>query len=305
MAVAVLSVGFGLVCGVSAMADAGFRAIGQPSADVTDDVSAAAQRTAAAFWTQGRMTGAAGDSGPGSLIEQSAAVKANASPAATAPQGTPTGVAFSGVKTVGALFYTTGTQNHYCTASVVDSAHQDLLITAAHCVYGTSFATNIAYVPGYHTGTRPYGTWTVTSIVISSRWRSAHDPNDDVAFLAVSAHGKSQIQAVTGGLVLELNGGYDRPVEVIGYNDAQSEPTRCATRSFEFQSGQQEFYCYNFRNGTSGGPWVTGYNPETGAGAVDGVIGGYEQGGLLDWASYSPYFTSAIGALFHQAETAD
>jgi V8-like Glu-specific endopeptidase len=300
-AITVVSVGFGLACGISAMADVGFSGIGQPSAAVTYDVSAAAQRATVAFWTQGRMTDAAGDSDPAVTTEYPG-VSASAVPAATPPKGTPTGVEFSGVKTVGALFYTTGSKNHYCTASVVDSAHGDLLITAAHCVYHTSFAANIAYVPDYHSGTRPYGAWTITSIIISSRWRSAHDPNYDVAFLAVAPHGKSQIQAVTGGLALELNGGYNRDIEVIGYNDAQSEPTRCATRSFEFRTDQQEFYCYNFRNGTSGGPWIFGYNSNTGTGHVDGVIGGFEEGGTLDWASYSPYFTSAIGALFQQAE---
>lgn len=290
------------MCGISAMADVGFSAIGQPSAAVTYDVSGAAQQTTAAYWTQDRMTDAAGDSGPAVTTEYPG-LSANAAPAATPPKGTPSGVEFSGVRTVGVLFYTTGSRAHFCTASVVDSAHGDLLITAAHCVYNTSPATNIAYVPGYRSGTRPYGTWTITSVVISSRWRSAHDPNYDVAFLTVAPHGKSQIQAVTGGLAVELNGGYDRSIEVIGYNDTQSEPTRCATHSFEFRADQQEFYCYNFRNGTSGGPWITGYNPKTGAGRVDGVIGGYEEGGILDWASYSPYFTSPIGTLFQQAET--
>jgi hypothetical protein len=290
-----VSAAFVLVCAGPATADTAVGAHGQPAAAVTDDVSPAAQRTAAAFWTNALMTSAAGDAAPGMA----------AIPAAAPPKGTPSGVGFSGVKTVGALFYTTGRQQHFCTASTVDSVHGDLLITAAHCVYSTSFAANIAYVPGYHRGTRPYGTWTITSVVISSRWRSAHDPDDDVAFLTVSPHGRSQIQSVTGGLALAVKGSYDRAVEVIGYNDALSEPTRCATRSFEFRAGQQEFHCYNFRNGTSGGPWITGYNPRTGAGAVDGVIGGYEEGGVLDWASYSPYFGPAIAALFQQAQSED
>jgi hypothetical protein len=43
-------------------------------------------------------------------------------------------VHFNGVRTVGALFYTTGSKAHFCTASVVDSATLNLILTAAHCV---------------------------------------------------------------------------------------------------------------------------------------------------------------------------
>ncbi len=35
---------------------------------------------------------------------------------------------------------------------------------------------------------------------------------------------------------------------------------------------------------------------------MHGVIGGYEEGGSYEWASYSPHFGAAIGALFGQAE---
>jgi V8-like Glu-specific endopeptidase len=292
MTLTAASTAFGLLAAVPATADVG---ISLPSAAVTYDVSAAAQQTAAAFWTPARMASAVGDSG----------VTSTSGPlVAHPPKGTPTAAEFGGTKTVGALFYTTGTQQHFCTASVTDSAHGDLVITAAHCVYDTSYTTNIAYVPMYHAGQRPYGTWAVESIVISSQWRDAHNPNDDVAFLVLSPHGKTRVQAATGGLALGLNGSYNRPVEVIGYNDTDANPVRCATRSFEFRAGQQEFYCYNFWDGTSGGPWITGYNPATGTGEVTGVIGGYEDGGDLNWASYSPYFGPAIGTLFQQAEKA-
>ena len=33
-----------------------------------------------------------------------------------------------------------------------------------------------------------------------------------------------------------------------------------------------------------------------------GVIGGYETGGDYEWASYSPYFESALRALFGRAQ---
>ena len=65
-----------------------------------------------------------------------------------------------------------------------------------------------------------------------------------------------------------------------------------------------EFYCHGFWTGTSGGPWIIGYDAKNGTGTVFGVIGGYEQGGDYEWASYSAYFGSATKILYEQAERA-
>ena len=129
--------------------------------------------------------------------------------------------------------------------------------------------------------TRPLGTWAVRTITIAAGWRTAHNPNLDFAFLTTAPLRGRHVQAVTGGLALSLNGAYAQSIEVIGYNDSDDLPVRCPTRSFEFRPGQQEFYCHDYRGGSSGGPWITSLNPRTGTGVVHGVIGGYEQGGSL------------------------
>lgn len=220
----------------------------------------------------------------------------------SAPRATPTATRFGGVPTVGALFSTTGRKTHFCSASVVDSAPGDLVITAAHCVYSKSggYARHIQFVPGYHDGKQPYGSWAVEKITVASGWRKSQNPDLDVAFLTVGRAG-TRIQARTGGLRLGIGKPYQESVEPVGYNDTDSRPVKCRTKSFKFRSGQRELYCRNFRDGTSGGPWITGFNPRTGTGTVTGVIGGYEQGGNYDWASYSPYFGAAVQALFRQA----
>jgi hypothetical protein len=51
-----------------------------------------------------------------------------------------------------------------------------------------------------------------------------------------------------------------------------------------------EFYCNDFQDGTSGGPWIVGFNGHSGTGVVFGGIGGYEEVGDYPWASYSVYF---------------
>jgi len=218
------------------------------------------------------------------------------------PRGIPAAQRFAGVPTVGALFSTTGARTHFCTASVVDSAPRDLAVTAAHCVYSKSggYLRHVVFVPGYHDGERPYGTWKVEKITVAAGWRRSQNPDLDVAFLTIGRPG-THIQDQTGGLRLGTGGPYSQDVEAIGYNDTGSRPVKCRTKAFEFRWSQRELYCRDFWDGTSGGPWITGFSPRTGTGTVTGVIGGYEQGGDYDWASYSPYFSNAVRLLFTRA----
>jgi len=228
--------------------------------------------------------------------------ESQAAPAASAPKGTPRAAPFAGSPTTGALFYTTGGKNHFCTASVVDSTAGDMVLTAAHCVYWKGFATNIEYVPGYHDGKQPYGAWPVARITVASGWESSHDPDLDFAFLTTASVDGQRIQARTGGLTIGFTRWYSEKIEVVGHNDTDTGPIRCATKSFRFRPGQMEFYCHGFWTGTSGGPWIIGYNVKSGTGTVFGVIGGYETGGDYEWASYSAYFGSATRSLYQQVE---
>src|SRR5712691_8535639 len=107
-----------------------------PAIGTVHPVSQAAQQAAEAFWTPARMAAAQGEAAQGHASK------------ASPPPGTPTARPFGGVPTIGALFYTTGSGAHFCTASVVDSEHEDLIVTAAHCVYASGYSANIEFVPG-------------------------------------------------------------------------------------------------------------------------------------------------------------
>ncbi len=264
-----------------------------PSIGVVRAVGSAAQQTTRTFWTPSRMAAAT-----------PALSEVMAGRAAGPPRGTPTATLFNGVPTVGALFYTTGTAKHFCTASVVDSATQNLVLTAAHCVYSSTFATNIEFVPGYHAGREPYRAWVVKTITVAAGWVRSQNQNLDFAFLEVTPPSGTQrpIQRVTGGLRLGISRPYRRPIEVIGYNNANARPVECATHSFEFEADQMEFYCHGYRDGTSGGPWIVRYDSHNGTGVVFGVIGGFQEGGAVEWASYSAYFGPSALDLYLQAE---
>jgi len=300
--IAALSAGIGLTVSVPAGASgpAGTRPAGSSGAGtqaITYVVSAAAQRSALEYWTPPLTAAATAATG----LPSRAGMSPDSPDALIAPAGTPTATRFSGLAAVGALFYTTGSKQHFCTASVIDSAPRNTILTAAHCVYSGGYATKLAYVPEYHSGTRPLGTWAVRSITVAAGWRTTRNPNLDFAFLALAPLRGKHVQSVTGGLALALRSSYAQAVNVVGYNDGEADPVRCLTRSFEFRPGQQEFYCHDYRTGSSGGPWITGLNPRSGTGAVHGVIGGYEEGGDYEWASYSAYFGAQFAALFKEA----
>jgi Trypsin len=266
---------------------------------VTYTYSSAQQSAAASYWTASAMSAAAGISAGPARLDTPA-------PPASIPNPT----YFNGIRTVGALFFTTGTgQDHFCTASVVNSLTLDLVLTAAHCVaYGdNTFAQNVVYVPEWHSGVSPYGAWPVQNITVTSSWdQNQNDVNADFAFLKVAPpSGTSRpVQAVTGGLTLGSYVGYNHDnINVIGYNDTDSQPIICNTQSVYGDIPDQElFYCNNFNDGTSGGPWIIGLNPVTGSGIVFGDIGGYEQGGDYPYYSYSSYYNATIDFLYVKAQ---
>jgi len=235
--------------------------------------------------------GAAGDivSGFARVVRQLAAPSQN-------------GQAFAGTAAVGALFTTAGGQlgHHFCSASVVDSPNRDLVITAAHCVTGTS--GSIVFVPGYDSGATPYGVWTVTRVYADQSWRSSSDPDDDVAFLQVGQVGQVvPIEDVTGAEDLGISMPARQLVEVIGYPNSANVPITCRNWTRQPMSDQLEFDCGGYTDGTSGGPFLADVNRTTGQGMVIGVIGGYEQGGYSPQVSYSAMFGAGVAALFQTA----
>jgi len=213
------------------------------------------------------------------------------------------GEPFGGTPAVGALFTLSGGQlgRHFCTGSVVDSPHGDLVITAAHCVTGKP-PSQIAFVPGYHSGVAPFGVWLTSAVLSDSAWQASSDPDHDVAFLVVHQAGSSMhVQSLTGGEQLGIGWPTRAWVQVIGYPDATEQPITCQNESKPLGQYQLEFDCGGYTDGTSGGPFLGRVNPSTGVGTVIGVIGGYEQGGDIASVSYSPWFGSAVQALYQAA----
>jgi V8-like Glu-specific endopeptidase len=202
---------------------------------------------------------------------------------------------------IGALFQRDPSGNHFCTGSVVNSPHDDLVLTAAHCVYsGGRPASDLVFAPAYRDGQTPRGVWTVTRVVVDPRWAQSSDPDLDVAFLVVAPLNGKKVAEVLGGNPLGIDTGFDHRVRVTGYPSTADDPITCANKATEQSSTQLRIACTGYTGGTSGSPWLMTTRDDHN-GQVIGVIGGYQQGGDTADVSYSPYFGDAVRQLYERA----
>ncbi len=207
---------------------------------------------------------------------------------------------------VGAVFSLTGQPHHYCTGSVVDSPHRDLVITAAHCVHGGAgggYRTGLGFAPGYRDGRSPAGLWQVRSALVAPEWANSTDPSADVAFLVIDPLDGRNIQDVVGGNPLSTgrDGG---PIRLVGYPRNANDAISCAgTAHPATRRGvdQLRVVCPGFTSGTSGSPWLADSGPSGGVSVV-GVIGGYRNGGSTPDVSYSSVFGQRVHELYERAE---
>ncbi len=234
---------------------------------------------------------------------------------ATAATTSGTTAHFGGRSSVGALFPAPGgtiTENaHFCSGSVVDSPHGDLVLTAAHCVYSikNGYTKSLAFAPKFDNGPSAEGVWYVKKIIVPRGWLANQNPQDDYAFLVMRPQthdGRTtNIQQHTGSLTPSVSSPLPEKVSVVGYNDVRYDkngntPIICHASAFEVMeagSHYERFNCPNYQDGTSGSPWVV-----AGTNHVIGVIGGYEQGGDSPDYSFSSLFTTATIADYHAAQ---
>jgi hypothetical protein len=229
-----------------------------------------------------------------------AIVVPNALGASSAPPGTRTAKVFHGTPTVGPLFGSAVSTQHFCTASVVESPRGDVLLTAAHCVFGA--ATGWSFAPGFHGGVAPHGRWTVTAAYFDPAWLRSRDPRRDFAFLIVAPRRinghRREIEQVTGANRLGFTPRGGQRVTIPAYpGGANNDPITC-TAPVYFHSRYPAFNCNPYPGGTSGSPWLLGGRHGR---TVVGLIGGLHQGGCFTWTSYSPPFTAAIHRVYERA----
>ncbi|OXM71724.1 trypsin-like serine peptidase [Amycolatopsis vastitatis] len=202
---------------------------------------------------------------------------------------------------VGALFQEGA---HYCTASVVHSEQGNVLLTAAHCLHegeGGGYLTNVTFAPAYHDGIAPFGYWAVSDELVAPGWSASSDPDLDVGFATAHQVGTTKtLESLVGANTLATGTPFEQAITLTGYPDDSEVAAVCQNTTSQQDTYQLKVNCAGFPTGTSGGPWVTGQNPQTRLGTVIGVIGGFEYGGDDPDTSYSSYFDTDVMALYRQ-----
>jgi V8-like Glu-specific endopeptidase len=291
------------VASASSVASSAPAATTKPTESATPTASASASATPSAGKTAEATSSATTAQAAASSAQATQSTQSSDSMSVSDPlEGEP----FSGAAQVGTLFGTDdgSLTSHHCTGSVVSSPEGDIVVTAAHCVYNSSGAeTDLAFVPAYDNGSMPYGVWDVSAVYVASQWVSDRNPDYDVAFIVVHKSGSSTpIQHVVGSDTLAVDQPYTSLTTVIGYPSDTNEPITCTNYTSEFSSTQLQFDCDDYPGGTSGSPFLTDVDSDTGFGTVVGVLGGYETGGDGPNVSYSVHFTDWVSRLLAQAE---
>ncbi|WP_319445307.1 MULTISPECIES: trypsin-like serine peptidase [unclassified Mycobacterium] len=193
---------------------------------------------------------------------------------------------------VGAVFL--GDKNmHVCSASVLDSAAGDLIVTAAHCMAN---GIDAYFVPGYDKDADDKDYWRIDAVYLDPRWMASQDPLADFAIARVSRDGSGSLESqVGGGFTIGGAPSDGTEVTVTGYAiGIGGEQLGCQARTGTLH-GYPSVPCAGFVDGTSGAPWIANST-------VTGVIGGLDGGGCQEDVSYSPPFDGAIKQLLARAE---
>ncbi|MFF8938874.1 trypsin-like serine peptidase [Streptomyces paradoxus] len=207
--------------------------------------------------------------------------------------GGPLGVTVTGRDArVGVLLRGAG-GGHFCTASVVDAPHRDLIVTAAHCLGGDG---GLVFVPGYRDGRAPFGEWQVRRRFLARGWVEGRHEDSDVGFAALAPRGGEEVQDAVGGnrfVTGTVTGA--TAVTVTGYPSAREAAVSCTAEPRALGRTQQRIACPGFSGGTSGSPWV---NRD---GQVAGVLGGHDQGGTTPGVSCSVVLGAEAERLYGRA----
>ena len=286
-----------------------------PSARATNggaSISTGAEAARArGFWTAARMKEAEALSarlpGKGRLVDgPSSALATEESAVPTEAISDPTAPGFS---QNGAVFIVgpSGTLGR-CSGTSVNAPNFSLVITAGHCVHEGAHWTGEkwVFVPGYHFGERPFGTFVAKWLGSTPQWISSENPNFDVGAAVVSRNERGQRLAdAVGGDGIAWNLSPNQVFDVYGYPVAPpfngATLQRCAQTPFEGHA----FFSFltpgplnlavhcKISPGASGGGWViAGKNVLNGI-TTDGYPG--------DDTNYGPYFGDEVADLFARA----
>jgi hypothetical protein len=192
-----------------------------------------------------------------------------------------------------------------CSATSVDAANRNTIISAAHCVVvprnggrEARPATKLAFVPSYSEGTRPFGTWVFDRFVIYRSWRRNSNFNYDYSAIRMRPQDGVNLEDVVGGAQVATNLPVEEDYYAVGYPE-------------NLDDGEVMRYCLSPFAGfdpipIAHGPPPIGMGCDMSFGAsgggwfVNGYLNSVTSFGYDDRPgfSYGPYFGKKAGELF-------
>jgi V8-like Glu-specific endopeptidase len=211
-------------------------------------------------------------------------------------------------RTTGRVFLTLRGVDYVCSAGAVKSQNMDVVVTAGHCVKDGvgAWAENWTFVPGYESGHRPYGVFTARRMSVPERWSENGDDSYDLGMVAVDPSGRRHLNEAVGGQEIGFN--TPRGTRAFGFGFPADPPydgehlIYCAGGLHgdpHNQTHDQGMRC-DLTAGSSGGPWLSSFDPATGQGVVTSVSSfKYSDDGST---MYGPYFGDQARQLFEAAQ---
>jgi len=205
--------------------------------------------------------------------------------------------------------------DYVCSGTAVASNSHTLAWTAGHCVndaeFGGGFATNWVFVPGYHDGERPYGSWPARRLFTTRAWAKDINIRADLgaASLARDEQGRG-IEDVVGARGIAFNQPRDQEFRAFGY------PALPTLFRPEFD-GEHLYACASGRTGDDTPPGAGPPTLEIACDMSSGASGGgwVIDGGLVNSVTsygyvgdfshlYGPYLGSIAESLYLEARGA-
>ncbi|HEY3504876.1 MAG TPA: hypothetical protein VGN37_19085 [Actinocatenispora sp.] len=288
-----------------------------PHAVRSANVTAAQQRAALAYWTPERLASAVDlDAAPAATPTRRANTPRPAArrrpyavpgvlpaggatggtvmrPAASSPQRWTSGGLIA--STAGKVFFSNSSGTYACSGDAVNSGNKSIVATAGHCVVDATTGEvyqNWVFIPAYDHGNRPHGTFTASSLHWMSQRIGDPDPTWDAAFATMSPLNGTRLVDAVGGEGIGFDQSPGQYVHSFGYGGSDAEGNGeqlnwCAgTEVFETGhpgGGIWGIDCIQ-TGGSSGGPFLQGFDPSTGIGTQIGNIS--VSGSGREWHPY-------------------
>jgi V8-like Glu-specific endopeptidase len=207
----------------------------------------------------------------------------------------------------GKLFFTRGKRRYTCSAVVVQSRSDAVVLTAGHCVYYRGrWSRRVLFVPAYRRGERPFGLFRGAAAAVPRPW-IVHNPNYDYGAIKLRRGSRGQrVGAVTGEIGVSWNYRRNQRYRIVGYpvNYGGGERMWSCTSRFRRRDGERfpgpaslGVDC-RMRKGSSGGGWTYERSPGNGP-YVASVTSHYypRDPGFL----FGPYFDRHLPELIRYA----